>query len=157
MRNLLILLFGFVLLTAQVTLKDVVSVFGAVPDFSLIFVAALALRFGPVAGAWTGFLFGIAQDAYVAAHFGADALALCTVGYFVGHTEEQVLKLDTIVKILLLAIAFFARLAIRSWFSDMGLGEFAESLLSGGLVQGAVTLALGSIWFVLVSSRDRRV
>ena len=37
MRNLLILLFGFVLLTAQVTLKDVVSVFGAVPDFSLIF------------------------------------------------------------------------------------------------------------------------
>ena len=87
----------------------------------------------------------------------ADALALCTVGYFVGLAEEQVLKLDTIVKILLLAIAFFARLAIRSWFSDMGLGEFAESLLSGGLVQGAVTLALGSIWFVLVSSRDRRV
>ena len=156
MRNLLILLFGFVLLTAQVTLKDVVSVFGAVPDFSLIFVAALALRFGPVAGAWTGFLFGIAQDAYVAAHFGADALALCTVGYFVGLAEEQVLKLDTITKILLLALAFFGRLVLHGLFCGADSAQIGASLLEGGLAQGALTIVLGSVWFV-VFSRDRQV
>ncbi|MBO7131212.1 MAG: rod shape-determining protein MreD [Fibrobacterales bacterium] len=156
MKALLLVLLALFLLTLQTTMQDVLSIFGTVPDFLLLFLVAVALKHGPVAGVWCGLFLGVAQDAYATSGFGADAMALTIVGYAVGFAEEQVLKLDTITKILLLALAFFGRLALHGLFCGADAARIGASLLEGGLAQGALTLLLGSVWFV-VFSRDRQV
>jgi rod shape-determining protein MreD len=59
---------------------------GSAPDLVLVEVAALALASGPLAGALTGFLGGLALDvAPPGSHFtGEDALVFCLVGYACG-------------------------------------------------------------------------
>jgi rod shape-determining protein MreD len=59
---------------------------GSGPDLVLVEVAALALASGPLAGALTGFLGGLALDvAPPGSHFtGEDALVFCLVGYACG-------------------------------------------------------------------------
>lgn len=156
MKAVLLFALALLLLTLQTTLQDVVSVFGAVPDLLLLFLVATALKFGPVAGVWCGLLLGIAQDAYAASGFGADAMAMTVVGYVVGFAEEQVLKLDTITKIVLLALAFFGRFLLHGLFAGMELPQIGAMLLEGGLLRGLLTLVLGTVWFVAFS-RDRQV
>lgn len=156
MKAVLLFALAVLLLTLQTALQDVVSLFGATPDFLLLFLVALALKSGPVAGVWCGLFLGVALDSYASSGFGSDAMALTIVGYAVGFAEEQVLKLDAITKIVLLALAFFGRFVLRGLFAGMELPQIGAQLLEGGLLQGALTLVLGAVWFVAFS-RDRQV
>jgi rod shape-determining protein MreD len=64
---------------------------GAPPNVVLLVVAALALVFGSVGGAFTGFFAGLAVDVLPPADHlvGRYALVLCLVGYLVGLLREE--------------------------------------------------------------------
>lgn len=64
---------------------------GAPPNVLLLVVAALALVLGPVGGAVTGFLAGLAADVLPPADhlIGRYALVLCLAGYLVGLVHDE--------------------------------------------------------------------
>ncbi|MGP4111662.1 rod shape-determining protein MreD [Streptomyces sp. 4N509B] len=90
-RTLFATLLVVVALVIQVTLLARLQLPGAVPDLLLLTVLALALVYGHVGGALTGFAAGLLADlAPPADHaVGRYALVLCVVGYAAGLTKPE--------------------------------------------------------------------
>jgi rod shape-determining protein MreD len=78
----------FVAAIAQVSIFDQVHVLGAVPDFLLVSLVALALLRGSVAGATGGFFAGLVVDTATLGTLGLTALVLTVAGYWIGRYGE---------------------------------------------------------------------
>ena len=65
------------------------TVFGLAPQLLLILTVAVAARRGPVVGQCFGFAWGLFLDVLGVHLFGAQALGLTLVGYFVGSLRRQ--------------------------------------------------------------------
>jgi rod shape-determining protein MreD len=72
------------LVIVQVTVVPHVRVLGVVPDLGLLLAVAVAYRFGPVAGALTGFAAGLAYDLFLETPLAMSALAYAVTAYAVG-------------------------------------------------------------------------
>lgn len=90
-RTVLAALLVVLALLVQVTVLARLQLPGAVPDLLLLTVLALALVYGHVGGALTGFVAGLLADlAPPADHaVGRYALVLCVVGYAAGLTRPE--------------------------------------------------------------------
>jgi rod shape-determining protein MreD len=90
-RTVLATLLVAVALVLQVTVLARLQLPGAVPDLLLLTVLALALVYGHVGGALTGFFAGLLADlAPPADHaVGRYALVLCVIGYAAGLTKPD--------------------------------------------------------------------
>jgi rod shape-determining protein MreD len=78
----------FVAAVAQVSIFSQVHVFGAVPDFLLVSLVALALLRGSVPGAVGGFFAGLIVDTASLGTLGLTALVLTVAGYWIGRYGE---------------------------------------------------------------------
>ena len=79
----------------QMTVADWLSFFDVAPDFVMIFIVAMAIRRGPTAGCFWGFIAGFTQDVYAPVEWlGANTIAMTVVGYAVGQLEERFLSLN---------------------------------------------------------------
>lgn len=78
----------FVAAIAQVSIFSQVHVFGAVPDFLLVSLVALALLRGSVSGAVGGFFAGLLVDTASLGTLGLTALVLTLAGYWIGRYGE---------------------------------------------------------------------
>jgi len=98
------------------------------PDFALIGLVLLAIRFGAGLGAALGFVIGIANDAMTPARFGASALAHTMVGYLAAWSRAFFFADNLAV------IAGF--LAVATWTRDLAV------LLASGTTDGGLFPAL---------------
>lgn len=78
----------FVAAIAQVSIFSQLHIFGAVPDFLLVSLVALALLRGSVAGAVGGFFAGLLVDTASLGTLGLTSLVLTLVGYWIGRYGE---------------------------------------------------------------------
>ena len=78
----------FVAAIAQGSIFSEVHVFGAVPDFLLVTLVALALLRGSVAGAVGGFCAGLVVDTASLGTLGLTSLVLTLAGYWIGRYGE---------------------------------------------------------------------
>jgi rod shape-determining protein MreD len=78
----------FVAAIAQVSIFSQAHVFGAVPDFLLVALVALALLRGSVAGAVGGFFAGLLVDTASLGTLGLTSLVLTLAGYWIGRYGE---------------------------------------------------------------------
>ena len=95
------------------------------PDFALVGLVLLAIRFGAGVGAALGFVVGLANDAMTPARFGASALAHTVVGYLAAWSRAFFFADNLAV------IAGF--LAVATWTRDL-----VVLLASGGTDGGLV-------------------
>jgi rod shape-determining protein MreD len=82
---------GLLSLALHVALMSRLGLPGATPDLVLLFVVAIALADGPMAGLACGFVCGLALDLIPPADHtvGRYALVLTLVGYFAGLAREE--------------------------------------------------------------------
>ena len=78
----------FVAAIAQVSIFSQLHVFGAVPDFLLVSLVALALLRGSVGGAVGGFFAGLLVDTASLGTLGLTSLVLTLAGYWIGRYGE---------------------------------------------------------------------
>jgi rod shape-determining protein MreD len=57
-------------------------------------------------GVYAGFLLGLGQDLFSPSLLGQNALAMSVVGFACGHFNERVMRLDPIMRVMLLVAAF---------------------------------------------------
>ena len=86
-------------------------VLGAVPGLVVIVLVAIALRFGPVAGAVTGFAAGLLIDVAVQGPVGASALVLTPIGWAAGAWAERRRRVSLAMAVAVLVVAEVARIA----------------------------------------------
>jgi rod shape-determining protein MreD len=124
------------------------------PDFALIGLVLLAIRFGAGAGAAIGFLVGLAGDAMTPARFGASALAHTVVGYLAAWSRAFFFADNLAVIAGFLAVAAWIRdlvVLLASGSSDGGLipALFIDAPLRAlaTAISGSLLLLLFRSWF----------
>lgn len=85
-RHILWLALAFIL---QTTWVDSLRVWSIKPDLLLVALSFIALRRGPVVGAYMGLGVGILQDIYLPADLGVNALAKLIIGAGFGYSHAR--------------------------------------------------------------------
>ncbi len=141
---------------AQMTVGGWLQIFGIAPDFVLIFIVSVALRYGPAAGCFWGFLSGFTLDVYAPVEWlGANAMALTVVGFCVGQLEERILKLNLPGRLGVLCLAFFLCDLVYYLITGLGNEVVTTMLVMKTLPECAYTLLVGGIFFYLKSEKTK--
>ena len=85
-RHILLLALAFIL---QTTWVDSLKVWSIKPDLLIITLSFIALRSGPIVGAYMGLGVGIFQDIYLPADLGVNALAKSLIGAGFGYSHAR--------------------------------------------------------------------
>ena len=88
-RYILLLALAFVL---QTTWVDSIKIGSVKPDLLIVALSFVALRSGPVVGAYTGLGLGIFQDLYMPADLGINALAKSLIGAVFGYSHTHMVS-----------------------------------------------------------------
>ncbi len=86
-------------------LPDAVAIRGVRPDFALMGVFVVTLRFGGNVGVWAGFVSGLFLDVSTPEYLGARALSLSITAWLLGRAAEHVDSTSLPVQVILLAAA----------------------------------------------------
>lgn len=85
-RHILLLALAFIL---QTTWVDSIKVWSIKPDLLIMTLSFIALRSGPVVGAYMGLGVGIFQDIYLPTDLGVNALAKSLIGAGFGYSHTR--------------------------------------------------------------------
>ena len=149
----------FVLVFAvQSTAGEWLQILGIGPDFVVIFVVSVALRFGAATGCLWGFLAGFTQDVYAPVEWlGANTIAMTIVGFAVGQLEEHILTLYLPAKVAVLGIAFLVNDLFYFLITGLDKNVVTTLFLTKTLPECVYTLIIGGILFYLSSEKKSNV
>ena len=134
----------------QMTVADWLSFFDVAPDFVMIFIVAVAIRMGPTAGCFWGFVAGFTQDVYAPVEWlGANTIAMTVVGYAVGQLEERFLSLNLPAKVGVLGLGFFVCDMIYYGITGLSKDVVTNLFLTKSLPECIYTMLIGGIFFYL--------
>ncbi|SHL39540.1 rod shape-determining protein MreD [Fibrobacter sp. UWEL] len=141
----------------QVSVASWISIFGATPDFVIIFVVATAIKRGPAAGCFWGFLAGFSQDIYAPVEWlGANAISMTVIGFLVGQVEEKLLTLNKPAKVAVLGFAFFVCDMIYYGVTGLSQDIITNLFLTQTLPEFIYTVFIGGIIFYLDHGGDKK-
>ena len=134
----------------QMTVADWLSFFDVAPDFIIIFIVAVAIRRGPTAGCFWGFVAGFTQDVYAPVEWlGANAISMTVLGYAVGQLEERFLSLNLPAKIGVLGLGFFVCDMIYYGITGLSKDVVTNLFLTKSIPECFYTMLIGGIFFYL--------
>jgi rod shape-determining protein MreD len=122
------------------------------PDFVLVGLVLLALRFGAGAGAVIGFAVGLASDALAPARFGAAALAHTVVGYLAAWSRAFFFADNLAVNAAFLAVASWLRDLVVLLASGTTEGGLLPALFVTAVIRALATAVAGSVLLVFFRS-----
>lgn len=141
----------------QVSVADWLSILDVRPDFVIIFIVAVAIKCGPAAGCFWGFLSGFAQDVYAPIEWlGANAIAMTVMGFVVGQLEERFLTLNMPAKIGVLGLSCFICDGIYFGLTDLSKEIVTNLFLTKSLPGCAYTMLIGSVLFYLDDGKKKK-
>jgi rod shape-determining protein MreD len=142
----------------QSTIGDWLKILGVGPDFILIFIVSVALRFGAGTGCFWGFLAGFTLDVYAPVEWlGANTIAMTIVGFAVGQLEEHILTLYLPTKVAVLGIAFLVNDLFYFLITGLDKNVVTTLFLTKTLPECVYTLIIGGILFYLSSEKKSNV
>ena len=134
----------------QMTVADWLSFFDVAPDFIIIFIVAVAIRRGPTAGCFWGFVAGFTQDVYAPVEWlGANAISMTVLGYAVGQLEERFLSLNLPAKVGVLGLGFFVCDMIYYGITGLSKDVVTNLFLTKSIPECFYTMLIGGIFFYL--------
>lgn len=159
MNNLrwLKVLFAYLLCFAlQLTVAKWLQIFEVGPDFVIILTVTIAIKFGPAAGCFWGFLAGFSQDVYAPIEwFGAHTIAMTVLGFLVGQLEERFLTLNLPTKVVVLAIGFFLCDMIYFLLTGLQKDVVTNLFFSKTIPECIYTVIVGAVVFYLSSGKKK--
>jgi len=154
LKILLYFILFFIATILQTVVVPKINIYGAQPSFFLVLTIITALRYGPLAGCFVGFISGLLCDVYAPVEYlGAYSLAYCVIGFFVGLIEESFIKLNLFSKVIVLAIADFIKDMIYFFAIGKSSNEIMRELLSISIPNMIYTVAIGAVCFYLFSTK----
>ena len=152
------LLMFVVAFAVQSTVGEWLQILGVGPDFVVIFIVSVALRFGPAPGCLWGFLAGFTQDVYAPVEWlGANSIAMTIVGFSVGQLEEHFLTLNLPPKIGVLGLAFFVNDMFYYLITGLEKNVVTTLFITRTVPECIYTVVIGGILFYLTSGKKSDV
>ena len=142
----------------QMTVADWLSFFDVAPDFIIIFIVAVAIRRGPTAGCFWGFVAGFTQDVYAPVEWlGANAISMTVLGYAVGQLEERFLSLNLPAKVGVRGLGFFVCDMIYYGITGLSKDVVTNLFLTKSIPECFYTMLIGGIFFYLdIGSKKKK-
>ena len=155
LKSLILFVIVFAL---QMTVADWLSFFDVAPDFIIIFIVAVAIRRGPTAGCFWGFVAGFTQDVYAPVEWlGANAISMTVLGYAVGQLEERFLSLNLPAKVGVLGLGFFVCDMIYYGITGLSKDVVTNLFLTKSIPECFYTMLIGGIFFYLdIGSKKKK-
>ena len=157
--QVIITIFAFLLcVILQTTVAKWISVFGATPDFLLIFIVYLAFKRGTVVAALWGFLIGFCCDIYGPVEWlGSATIAMTLLGFLVGLLEARFLTLRLSLRIVILALGFVFYDLIYLSLTTLSHSEMTHFFLTRSIPNGVYRVICGTlIFYFLFRSKHRK-
>ena len=155
LRTLLLFILVF---AVQTTVAEWLEILGVGPDFVVVFIVSVALRYGAAAGCLWGFLAGFTQDVYAPVEWlGANSIAMTIVGFAVGQLEERFLTLNLPAKIGVLGLAFFVNDMFYFLITGLEKDVVTTLFLTKTVPESIYTVIIGGILFYLTSGKKSDV
>ena len=155
LRTLLLFILVF---AVQTTVAEWLEILGVGPDFVVVFIVSVALRYGVAAGCLWGFLAGFTQDVYAPVEWlGANSIAMTIVGFAVGQLEERFLTLNLPAKIGVLGLAFFVNDMFYFLITGLEKDVVTNLFVTKTVPESIYTMVLGGILFYLSSGKKSDV
>ncbi|WP_298772097.1 rod shape-determining protein MreD [uncultured Fibrobacter sp.] len=156
-RWLLTLIMFVIVFSLQMTVADWLSIFDVGPDFVVIFIVTIAIKFGPAAGCFWGFLAGFTQDVYAPVEWlGAHSIAMLVLGFVVGQLEERFLSLNLPAKVGILGLGFFVCDMIYFGVTGLSKDVVTNLFLTKTLPECLYTMFVGIIFFYLDLDKKKK-
>ncbi len=108
MRYFIIAIIVLVNFLIESTILHHVSVFGVMPNTSLIIIVCFALLAGKKTGSILGLILGLLEDMFFYDVIGVHALIYFIIGYLIGLTDKKVFKENLFLPFVFTAISTFA-------------------------------------------------
>lgn len=147
----------------QTTLAPVITVAGVKPDFLILVLFLVSVKTGVLPAIYIGFMLGLAQDFYSPDILGQNALAKTVLGFFSGLFNEKVIRIDPILQIVLLVLAFVIHdliyFAVQVVKSGSPLQLAGTQIFTTTLPRALYTLVFALIpvfWENMSTKRNRR-
>lgn len=157
LKWLKVLILFVVTFALQVSVAEWLQIFGVGPDFVIIFIVAVAIRRGPAAGCFWGFLAGFAQDVYAPIEWlGAHTIAMTVLGFAVGQLEERFLTLNLPAKVGVLGFGFFVCDMIYFGITGLSKEIITNLFLTQTLPESIYTMFVGGIAFYLDFGKQKK-
>lgn len=156
-RWLLTLIMFVIVFSLQMTVADWLSIFDVGPDFVVIFIVTIAIKFGPAAGCFWGFLAGFTQDVYAPVEWlGAHSISMLVLGFVVGQLEERFLSLNLPAKVGILGLGFFVCDMIYFGVTGLSKDVVTNLFLTKTLPECLYTMFVGIIFFYLDLDKKKK-
>ncbi|HDL18561.1 MAG TPA: rod shape-determining protein MreD [Bacteroidetes bacterium] len=150
MQILILGLVYILVLLAQLTFANLLSVYSIKPDFVLIFVIYISFRFGRLWGGVGGFAAGIIEDSFITVLFGLNALCKTFVGFLVSVFPWRITGRATPDAALLLFLAALVHDFLFNVIYSLGSGTGLFFIFFRFALPGALyTLLFGSIFHAI--------
>jgi rod shape-determining protein MreD len=141
----------------QTTVGDWLKIFDVGPDFVIIMIVAIAIKYGPATGCFWGFFAGFMQDIYAPVEWlGAHTIAMTVLGFVVGQLEERFLTLNLPAKTAVLAIGFFVCDMIYFLLTGLEKDVVTSLFFSKTVPECLYTVVVGAVVFHLSSGKMKR-
>jgi len=146
MNSIFLGLIYIVLLLIQITVANFLSLYEIKPDFILIFLVYISLRYGRLWGCVSGFLMGIVEDSFLAVFFGLNALCKTFVGFLVSVTPWRITGISMTDSLILLFFSSLVHNFIYNLIYSFGTGTSGLFILFRYALPGAMyTTLIGMI------------
>lgn len=153
-KVLLLFILCFVL---QTTVAEWLKIFGAGPDFVIILIVAISIKYGPAAGCFWGFCAGFTQDIYGPTEWlGSHSISLCTLGFVVGQLEERFLTLNLPAKVGVLGFGFLVCDALCFLLTGLEKDVVTSLFITKTVPECVYTMVIGAIVFHLSVGKKKR-
>jgi len=137
-----------VLLLLQLSLSNLLSIYGIKPDFILIFVVYISLRYGRLWGCISGFFMGFIQDSFLAIFIGLNALCKAFVGFLVSIIPWRITGTSSTDGLVILFFAALIHDFLYNWIYSFGSGSGILFVLLRYALPGAIyTTLIGLITY----------
>jgi rod shape-determining protein MreD len=157
MRKWRLALLIVLVIIVQVTVFPHLRLFGVVPDLGLVLAVAVAYRYGPEAGAITGFAAGLGYDLFLETPLAMSALAYALTAYGVGVLQTGMFRSPRWIPPFLGGVAGIAGgLAFIGIGGLVGVsGMWTAHALTVVLLAAAYDALLAPLVFLLVNTVSR--
>lgn len=133
---------------------------GATPDFVLLVLTAIALRWGGLWAAAAGFTAGLLLDAAVQGPLGVGALVLVVIGWGMGVVARRGPERSLLTAFAVLTFGVVARGlldAVTAWIivgADLDLGARAAGAVAGAVLTLVLAVPCFVVWRLLAGPPD---
>ena len=136
----------------QSSVGDWLKILDVGPDFVVIFLVSVSLRYGAATGCFWGFLAGFTVE-----WLGANAIAMTIVGFAVGQLEEHFLTINLPPKIGVLGLAFFVNDMFYFLITGLEKDVVTTLFVTRTVPECIYTVVIGGILFYLTSGKKSNV